>query len=568
MSKTPFRIGLVGAGAVSAGAYSAGVMDFIIYALDQWYAAKESDMNVPRHEVELSVFSGSSAGGMTAALSAAYLASSQPSIRNEADGRNNHGKNRLFDAWVKRVDISRLLSTRDLRDSKHKPKKKVVSLLDSTVLRTIADKAMDVPLREHKRPYVADDFHILLTVTNLRGVPYTIEFGGDAQRQHRMSLHADYIHFKVTDQPDTNPSDHYTCTWEELCKPSPIQQKLKKAALASGAFPIGLAPHTLSHTFKYEKADCYSLRQWPIPQQKPTDTGQCNATESIPIDWTASEQDYEYHFHCVDGGVMNNEPVELARRILSGGSGKRNERDGDKADRAILMIDPFPSKSPPKQEYDQEQPELLGVLKDIFRALINQSRFKPDELILAKQEDVYSRFIIAPSRHGELYPIASGGLGGFGGFLKEDFREHDYFLGRYNAQRFLQKHFVLPENNPLFSAENWSDEIRNTYRVMKGDRPFLPIIPLVNAAKEPCTLLAWPRYTQRDLTKLHTQLEHRFDVLLDHLVEQYFKGHPRLVRWGAKFLLKLKKKEVMRQTERSILNDLKAMKLWPDNTET
>ena len=42
MISMPFRIALNMAGAVSAGAYTAGVLDFLIDALDAWYAEKES----------------------------------------------------------------------------------------------------------------------------------------------------------------------------------------------------------------------------------------------------------------------------------------------------------------------------------------------------------------------------------------------------------------------------------------------------------------------------------------------------------------------------------------------
>lgn len=50
-----------------------------------------------------------------------------------------------------------------------------------------------------------------------------------------------------------------------------------------------------------------------------------------------------YAFLAVDGGVIDNEPLELARRFLSGGPKKRNERAGKLADKAVLLIDPFPN---------------------------------------------------------------------------------------------------------------------------------------------------------------------------------------------------------------------------------
>ena len=61
--------------------------------------------------------------------------------------------------------------------------------------------------------------------------------------------------------------------------------------------------------------------------------------------------------------------------------------------------------------------------------------------------------MISPTRQGngsdaaKQFPIASGVLGGFGGFLHELFRRHDYLLGRRNAQAFLRWNFGLPETN-------------------------------------------------------------------------------------------------------------------------
>ena len=77
-----FDIGLVLAGAVSAGAYSAGVIDFLIEAIDRWYAVRESEISrgvpferrlAPPHNVRLRAMSGSSAGSMVAALAAVVL---------------------------------------------------------------------------------------------------------------------------------------------------------------------------------------------------------------------------------------------------------------------------------------------------------------------------------------------------------------------------------------------------------------------------------------------------------------------------------------------------------------
>lgn len=68
-----FKIAINVAGAISAGAYTAGVLDFLTEALDAWYEAKSRNELVPNHNVAIEAFSGASAGGMCAAISAIML---------------------------------------------------------------------------------------------------------------------------------------------------------------------------------------------------------------------------------------------------------------------------------------------------------------------------------------------------------------------------------------------------------------------------------------------------------------------------------------------------------------
>jgi len=49
------------------------VLDFLTEALDAWYAAKRAGQDVPIHDISIEAFSGASAGGMCAAISAVLL---------------------------------------------------------------------------------------------------------------------------------------------------------------------------------------------------------------------------------------------------------------------------------------------------------------------------------------------------------------------------------------------------------------------------------------------------------------------------------------------------------------
>jgi hypothetical protein len=78
-------------------------MDFLIDSLDTWYAERERQQQkfgndyacweIPAHEVRLAVMSGASAGGMTAAISAAALCEPFQPIRQTPAGNLT---NRLY----------------------------------------------------------------------------------------------------------------------------------------------------------------------------------------------------------------------------------------------------------------------------------------------------------------------------------------------------------------------------------------------------------------------------------------------------------------------------------------
>ncbi len=133
-----FHLGINMAGAVSAGAYTAGVLDFLMEALEEWYAARNlANPVVPLHDISIDVFSGASAGGMCAAIAAVMVQGSFEHIRTPADPSVTGTSNKFYESWVNKIDIEPLLQERDLADGGP-----VVSLLDSTVIDEIADYAL------------------------------------------------------------------------------------------------------------------------------------------------------------------------------------------------------------------------------------------------------------------------------------------------------------------------------------------------------------------------------------------------------------------------------------------
>ena len=518
MAERTFELGLVMAGAISGGAYTAGVVDFLIQALDAWYAEKATDASAAMpHNVKLRVMSGASAGAMCTGLAAVAL-NAETSPVTDVNEPPEPSRNRLYNAWVKRIDIRHLLGDRDLGPGEH-----VRSALDASILREIALDGLKMTPTTTPRAYVDDPLAVFLTVANLRGVPYGFGLAGDAaSSRYGMLSHADHMRFMLTRESGTDPLYQ---TLDLASLPAGPWPDLADASLASGAFPIGLQSRLLKR---------------PVGQYK----------KRLDFDGKASlpgADSDDYAFLCVDGGLMNNEPLELARRYLSGSGETKNPRPGDQAHRAVIMIDPFPNKATFADPY-QPDDGVVAVIRAMFGALINQARFKPEELALAENDEVYSRFMIAPSLkddQGQAVDPAmtSAILGGFGGFLAEDLRRHDFQLGRRNCQRFLSQYFVLPETNPVFSDMNETRRADACLRDAQGSpRLFkdktsrlLPLIPLHGTADQRIDAPVRPSASAVDLDLLQGLIKKRAMRVGERLIDTQLDGvAPGIVRWGAK----------------------------------
>ncbi|NWG87100.1 MAG: patatin-like phospholipase family protein [Hydrogenophilaceae bacterium] len=537
-----FDLALTMAGAISAGAYTAGVIDFLIQALDAWEAGKKSqDPMAPQHAVSLRAISGASAGAITGAMLGACLKYDFPHRRlgDPGDGSDNP----LYDSWVNMIDISHLLQTRDLANDAPP-----ASALDSTRLLEIARKAIDYGegVNLQPRPYLADPLRFIFTVTNLRGIPFELDLGGSGYR-HAMMMHGDTMRFALlglgeTGAPNFRHNEYPLSYPDEAAKWGGLWEKFAMASLASGAFPVGLSPRELvRRTSDYGK----------MPIVVPGGPGEAARVVEIRPVWSSANPDpgSEYRFVNVDGGTIDNEPLERARIELAGGDPlARNERDGLKADRAIVMVDPFvgPEKAGPSS---MAETGLIGSLLATFTALKNQARFRPQDIALAMEDTIYSRYLIAPVRQDKANSdsgssIACGSLGGFGGFMHSQYRQHDFYLGRRNCQRFLSQYLSLPVDNPLFAK--WTAEQKQQYGVSVKrpdgstvtELPIIPLMPALNPKFQPAAEEkepAWPKGVF-DPASLEKPIKKRLDGLFDAMAhetkwDQKLLGLPFLLGW-------------------------------------
>jgi hypothetical protein len=555
------------AGAVSAGAYTAGVFDFLMRALAAH--EEESAKTGTGLKIVVKAISGTSAGGTTACLGAASLIAGlgheKETYLAETEGDPEQreyvvGLRKLHDIWVKELSLTGeagLLGVGDLAESQA-----LTSILDGTAIDRAADRTLGEILWSGKpHDFLTDPLDLFVTTTGINGVVYEAQFhDASGGKGHMMARHGLARHFAFSGLGSEPIKSRWLEIWRDrgkevplstagetidLCCRDTIAQKgkqptvwteLRETGIATGAFPGGLSARfvtaRMSEHGVRDKDGWAEGGAWPFdvdPELLPhPDFGEAEAVAAGDATYVA-----------VDGGTCNNEPFEFARFAIRRAAHRKedgaepakwrlavNPREPEKADRAVIMIDPFP-EGPQFAVAWPEDPEgdaraLPGLAGRLFGALIAQARFKPMELAAAMDADVRSRYLIAPSRSEEKVEedqqrkehirgaaaIASGAIGGFSGFFDIAFRRHDFVLGQKNCQSFLKEHFKLASTNQVFG--NDKSETQRTDR---------DILPLYGELAKPIEQPAWPRMSIRALEEVFDTVSTRLDAVLEHALE-------------------------------------------------
>lgn len=604
MTDKTLHLAITMAGAVSAGSYTGGVMDYLLEALEKWERAKRTgDPSVPQHRVEIDLLNGTSAGGMTAVIAAAALQCDlNPITPAHRTDQARKDANKFYNSWVK-LQADNMLRDRML-DNGDIEGDRVPSLLNSKFIPEIADDIVRAgQLCKEKHPFVADELEIMVTLSNLVGLPHSIPFGPNPHDAYKASNHVDFGHFVWTEReyvPNRDVESQVALAGkgglDVLLDPRgdrgriPVTFKnagaietLKNCAMATGAFPVGLAAREVRRDRKFILENPFISLKGALDESR--------VPETFP---TVN----------IDGGLLNNEPFDRAEDILyekyrpTPQTSRQELKTLSRFPYTILMIDPFPSEDVSEDVLSDEDltaflaliqtatpdaalhrtartylaaqvvenrclseaqldellalvrpgvpdaaqvevlrgnlkqlnrnpappaPYLHSLIGAIFKTMRRQLLFKPEDLRAASAPDDYSRFLIAPKRRVNGKPIqgskaiACGALSGFGGFLDQRFREHDFYLGRMNARGFLKRHFTVPldghETNPIFTGGYASQAAIDRFKFQNSDGQWvLPIIPILDPTPEP--ELPWPTTAPEKVDELKKGFKRRIDAVL------------------------------------------------------
>ncbi len=540
------------AGAVSAGAYTAGVMDYLLEALEEWEKRK-GQPGVPTHKVVIPVMGGASAGGMTTIVAASALSGpvTPVAVPLHKDILKEHPENRFYNTWVDLLGtdmFSKMLSTDDIKNGC------VISLLNSEFIDSIANKITAVPAGPSRQvpSYFEMPLKIFTTLSNLEGFDYNTNFNSTARREkYTMTVHNDYACFGFYDSDEEKRA--IPKGWIPLnFKNGENAKAAKDAAMATGAFPVGLKSRVLKRD-----AEAVSNNKWnsDIFKNTPIPSGEFTTLN-------------------VDGGLINNEPFEKVRDLLDDISIDKKLIDYNNAAElkeeltllntnyerfvnTVLMIDPFPTKERDKKASGFElKQDLLSIIGYTFGAMMNQMRVKPENYRAAMLDFDASQFIISPSRHfvdadgkvndvfGEK-AIACGALGGFSGFISKEFRVHDYYLGRFNCEIFLRDYFTIPAvslpENVIFSegyANTDKEKFKSTY---DDSYQIIPIFtPHPGKGVFPMPVFSngnsWPLLKEDVIDNFKPQIKSRIQKILLNILDLSFVNRA-LIFAGAKVVL-------------------------------
>jgi predicted acylesterase/phospholipase RssA len=315
----PKRLAITIAGAVSLGSYEAGVLYEVLDAIHQHNCVP----GTPDEErIEIDVLTGASAGGMTAAIVAQKMLYAADEFRDPYD-------NPLYNVWVKQIDLKELLNTKN--GGSPESESPLRSIFSSNMVERIAAETLTKRYTNGEPPprvthmAAAKSISLGMTLTNLNGVDY----GYDMQPNGKFifTRHED----QLTRMLSVGGTDNKEI-WEEI----------RDASVASGAYPLAF-------------------------RAKELDRKRADYSKSNLEPWTDDPMRFTY----TDGGVLQNEPLGMAKNLVNAIDGHWNNES-----RFYLFVSPHGKSSKADSHFREVDADYFHMLKRLSKVLLGQSEFQ------------------------------------------------------------------------------------------------------------------------------------------------------------------------------------------------
>jgi Patatin-like phospholipase len=457
-----YRLAMTVAGAVSLGSYEAGVLYEIVDAI-----AQHNSTALAQDKVFVDVLTGASAGGMSATVLAQKLLFEAGSLANPYE-------NILYRAWVEDIQLQGLLALQHDEDSSH-------SILSSDLVETLSMKYLcqrystHFPTPPEKHPASADTVRLGLALSNLNGIDYS--------RQVRPGETFTYTRFQDQLSAKVDATSDALGFWEPL----------RNAAVSCGAFPFAFRVKDLvRHRSEYDSPDVV----FPLPfetftytdgglfQNEPLGLAK-NLVDEVDQHVNTDSRFYLFIAPHVKGSTahadFNESKADLKATALQlfnavyGQAGFQdwiqaeqvNERVdlfnrragqlrdalakgqiqsaplGDAANALLPLL--FTSRGPGAESVDQARQRLKQQFNqeyDDLRASVNPNVadiWIDSILALETAADLGDRDeMVIYGITASAEELAGSELEAFVGFFEQEYRDHDYDVGRTKAQEFLQ----------------------------------------------------------------------------------------------------------------------------------
>ena len=345
----PKRLAITIAGAVSLGSYEAGVLYEVLEALRRHNTKYQDDED---RKIYIDVITGASAGAMTAAMAAQRLL-------YDAGSLSGPETNIFYQAWVARISLWSLVKMKWKENIWH-------SLFSSDEIESLGRQLLPKPQEELQRNGGKTDVHpaielardatgnsirgadgnlvtkplwVGLALTNLDGVDYGYPILEERTDKFQYTCCEDQLACEIDATPAATAK-----LWDEL----------REAAVASGAFPFAFRAKAIKRR-RSEYPDT-TLEGWPTSIKEKT-------------------------FTYTDGGVLQNQPIGLAKNLIDDLVGKRlaagdTDAYNDADSRLYLFVSPHSLRSGVSKGFTAAKANFARMTDELARTYVRQAEFQ------------------------------------------------------------------------------------------------------------------------------------------------------------------------------------------------